>query len=277
MIGSVGTGSVVPEGWFEEVAMAIVGGLDLHRKQITFDVVDTRSGTVGRGRLTPADRESFRRWLACFDGEAVDLAVEGCTGWRFIVEECQVAGARAHLAEPADVAGLKGRRQHAKTDRLDARHLRELLEAGKLPECWIPPGHVLEIRAKVRLRGYAQMEQRRVDPFLPAGALLQQVLLVEPNPGAISSTCPGGIQHSGSLPASSSSRRCRASSRSVLACCRLPFRPATSAGSARCARTPATWHSSTMNCQPVQPSTARSTASPSKQASHRRNDSDRPA
>jgi hypothetical protein len=84
MIGSAGTGSVVPEGWFEEVAMAIVGGLDLHRKQITFDVVDTRSGTVGRGRLTPADRESFRRWLAGFDGEAVDLAVEGCTGWRFI-------------------------------------------------------------------------------------------------------------------------------------------------------------------------------------------------
>ena len=74
--------------------MAIVGGLDLRRKQITFDVLDTRSGTVGRGRVTPADRESFRRWLACFDGEAVDLVVEGCTGWRFIVEQCQVAGVR---------------------------------------------------------------------------------------------------------------------------------------------------------------------------------------
>jgi len=131
--------------------MAIVGGLDLHRKQVTFDVVDTTSGTVERGRVTPADRESFRRWLARFDGLPVDLAVEGCTGWRFIVEECHAVGVRAHLAEPADVAGLKGRRQHAKTDRLDARHLRELLEAGTLPECWIPPEHVLEIRAKVRL------------------------------------------------------------------------------------------------------------------------------
>jgi transposase len=131
--------------------MAIVGGLDLHRKQITYDVVDTTAGTVERGRVTPADRESFRRWLTRFDGEPVDLAVEGCTGWRFIVEECEAAGVRAHLAEPADVAGLRGRRQHAKTDRLDARHLRELLEAGKLPECWIPPEQVLEIRAKVRL------------------------------------------------------------------------------------------------------------------------------
>jgi transposase len=131
--------------------MAIVGGLDLHRKQITYDVVDTTSGTVERGRVTPADRESFRGWLARFDGLPVELAVEGCTGWRFIVEECQAVGVRAHLAEPADVAGLRGRRQHAKTDRLDARHLRELLEAGTLPECWIPPEHVLEIRAKVRL------------------------------------------------------------------------------------------------------------------------------
>jgi hypothetical protein len=37
-----------PGRWFhrvlEEVPMGIVGGLDLHRKQITFDVVDTDTG-----------------------------------------------------------------------------------------------------------------------------------------------------------------------------------------------------------------------------------------
>jgi hypothetical protein len=49
------------------------------------------------------------------------------------------------------VAGSKGRRQPAKTDRLDARHLRELLCDGRLPECWIPLQLVLETRAKVRL------------------------------------------------------------------------------------------------------------------------------
>jgi hypothetical protein len=103
-----------------------------------------------RGRIVPADRESFRRWLAAVQADSVDLAVAGCTGWRFVVEECQGAGVRAHLAEPDDVAGWKGGRQHAKTDRLDARHPRELLKMGKLPEGWIPPGHVLEIRAKVR-------------------------------------------------------------------------------------------------------------------------------
>ena len=64
----------------EEVPMAIVGGLDLHRKQITFDVLDTVSGQVRRGRISPADRQLFRGWLAGLAGQHVELAVEGCTG-----------------------------------------------------------------------------------------------------------------------------------------------------------------------------------------------------
>jgi hypothetical protein len=41
--------------------MAIVAWLDLHRRQVTFDVVDTATGVCQRGRIIPADRESFRR------------------------------------------------------------------------------------------------------------------------------------------------------------------------------------------------------------------------
>jgi hypothetical protein len=44
--------------------MAVVRGLDLHRKQVTFDVVDTASGVCRRGRIAPADRASSRSWLA---------------------------------------------------------------------------------------------------------------------------------------------------------------------------------------------------------------------
>jgi hypothetical protein len=38
------------------------------------------------------------------------------------------------------------------TDRADARHLRELLQQRRVPELWIPPEHLLELRSKVRLR-----------------------------------------------------------------------------------------------------------------------------
>ena len=53
----------------------------------------------------------------------------------------------AHLAEPADTAFARGRKRHAKTDKTDSRHLRQLLAEGRLPECWVPPGQVLEARA----------------------------------------------------------------------------------------------------------------------------------
>jgi len=81
----------------------------------------------------------------------VALAVEGCTGWRYVVEEITAAGFEAHLAEPADTQAARGRKRHAKTDRSDSRLLRELLATGDLPESWIPPEPVLEWRERVRL------------------------------------------------------------------------------------------------------------------------------
>ena len=44
--------------------MPIVGGLDIHRKQITFDYLDTVTGEVKRGQIAPADRAHVRSWLA---------------------------------------------------------------------------------------------------------------------------------------------------------------------------------------------------------------------
>ncbi|MGH2625454.1 MAG: IS110 family transposase [Anaerolineales bacterium] len=133
--------------------MGIVGGFDVHRAQIMFDCIHTDTGEVRRGQVRPATRARLREWLeVSFAGRSdVAIALEGCTGWRFVVEELTRAGIEAHLAEPADTAALRGRKRRAKTDRADARHLRVHLVAGDLPECWIPPAHVLEARTKVRL------------------------------------------------------------------------------------------------------------------------------
>ena len=76
-------GAFVRAPELEEVPMPIVGGLDIHRKQITFDYLDTVTGQVQRGQISPADREHLRAWLARFAGcEDAAFAVEGCTGWR---------------------------------------------------------------------------------------------------------------------------------------------------------------------------------------------------
>ena len=128
--------------------MPIVGGLDIHRKQLTFDYLGTVTGEVRRGQIAPADREHLRAWLARFAGrDDVAFAIEGCTGWRYVAGELAAAGVAAHVGEPADTAAARGRKRHAKTDKTDSRHLRTLLAEGRLPECWIPPEHILEYRA----------------------------------------------------------------------------------------------------------------------------------
>jgi transposase len=54
---------------------------------------------------------------------------------------------------------LRGPKKRAKHDRGDARHLRELLMLRRLPESWIAPDHVLDLRARVRLR-HTLVDQR---------------------------------------------------------------------------------------------------------------------
>ena len=140
--------------------MTIVMGLDQHRAQITAEWLDTSTGEIARKRIAPADRTGVRAFAARFRGQELEVALEATTGWRFVVEEFQTIGARVRLAEPAETAARRGTKKRAKSDRADARHLRELVMVGRLPESWIPPEHLLELRARVRLR-HTLVDQRR--------------------------------------------------------------------------------------------------------------------
>ena len=132
--------------------MRIVGGLDIHRAQITFDCLHVDTGEEKRGMIRPATRDEVRSFLAALGTSDAAFALEGTTGWRFVVEELRAAGMEAHLAEPADTRALAGRKRRAKTDRADARLLRNLLLTGQLPESWIPPSDLADLRTTVRLR-----------------------------------------------------------------------------------------------------------------------------
>jgi transposase len=97
--------------------------------------------------------------LSRFAGQRLEGALDATTGWRFVVEELRAIGADVHLAEPAETAARCGPKKRAKTDRADARHLRELLMISRLPESWIAPDHLLDLRANVRLR-HTLVDQR---------------------------------------------------------------------------------------------------------------------
>jgi hypothetical protein len=116
-------------------------------------------GDLARARVAPADRAGVRRFLERFGDRELKVALEATTGWRFVVEELRRVGAVVHLAEPAETAARRGNKKRAKNDRADARHLRELVMVGRLPASWIPPDHILDLRARVRLR-HTLSEQR---------------------------------------------------------------------------------------------------------------------
>ena len=131
--------------------MAIVAGFDVHRAQITFDAFNDETGEVHRGRIR-ATPSAVGEWVGRFPGEEIHVAVEACTGWLFVCEALGEAGAVPHLAEPVETSARRGNKRRAKTDRQDARWLRELLCEGRLPEAWIPPAHVRDWRTRARLR-----------------------------------------------------------------------------------------------------------------------------
>src|SRR5215207_6576637 len=142
---------VASAGALEEALMAIVAGFDVHRAQITFDALDTATGEVMRGRIDAAPA-AVTQWARRFRGREMHVAVEACTGWLFVCDALVAGGAVAHLAEPVETRALRGRKRRAKTDREDARWLRELLADGRLPEAWIPPEHVRRWHSRARLR-----------------------------------------------------------------------------------------------------------------------------
>jgi len=153
-MGSSGRdGGVVTGGPFVlgEEPGAIVAGFDVHRRQITVDALDTATGEVWRGQIesTPA---AVEEWVTGFPGRVIHVAVEACTGWLFVCRALERSGAVAHLAEPVETSALRGRKRRAKTDRTDAKWLRELLFGGRLPEAWVPPEHVRQWRSRARLR-----------------------------------------------------------------------------------------------------------------------------
>ncbi|MPZ91655.1 MAG: IS110 family transposase [Actinobacteria bacterium] len=141
--------------------MEIVGAMDLHRRQITFKWQDLSTGEIKRGRIMPAARAAVREWLSQFEGRDAHVVLEATTGWRFVVEEMQRIGVTPHLAEPAETSLRRGPKRRAKTDDKDCDLMVDLLLQGRVPESWIPPEHILELRARVRLRK-ALLDERRV-------------------------------------------------------------------------------------------------------------------
>ena len=76
--------------------------------------------------------------------------MEATWGWYWAADVIAECGARLHLAHPLGIAGYANRR--VKNDLPDATLLADLLRLGRLPEAWVAPPEVRELREMVRYR-----------------------------------------------------------------------------------------------------------------------------
>jgi len=123
-------------------------GIDLHRKRSHVAVIDA-DGTQLLSRRIVNDPQTFLELLEGIDGES-KIALEATYGWEWLADLLEGAGYELHLAHPLRTKAIASAR--VKTDAVDARTLAHLLRADLLPEAYIAPRELRDLRDLLRHR-----------------------------------------------------------------------------------------------------------------------------
>src|SRR3954449_1892437 len=123
-------------------------GIDLHRRRSQIAVVDEQ-GELTLSRRIINDRQTLLELLAGVEGET-HVALEATYGWEWLAELLEDAGYDLHLAHPLRTRAIAAAR--VKTDAIDARTLAQLLRADLLPEAYIAPRELRDLRELLRHR-----------------------------------------------------------------------------------------------------------------------------
>ncbi len=122
-------------------------GIDLHRRR-SFLTAITEEGEVSFRRRIVNDREAFLELLG--DPQSTHVALEATYGWEWLADLLEDAGFELHLAHPLRTRAIAAAR--VKTDAVDATTLAQLLRAGLLPEAYIAPKELRDVRELLRHR-----------------------------------------------------------------------------------------------------------------------------
>jgi transposase len=123
-------------------------GIDLHRRRSHIAVVD-EDGKQVLSRRIDNDPSTFLELLADV-GDESKVALEATYGWEWLAELLEDAGYDVHLAHPLRTKAIAAAR--LKTDAVDARTLAHLLRTDLLPEAYVAPRELRDLRELLRHR-----------------------------------------------------------------------------------------------------------------------------
>jgi len=128
--------------------MSVYVGIDVHRKRSQVAVIN-QDGQVLANRNVPNGAEPILKVIGGLP-PGTPAAFEAAYGTSWLVELLEDYGFAPHLVHPSRCKAIASAR--LKNDKVDAAILGQLLRADLLPEAWIAPAPVRQLRALLRHR-----------------------------------------------------------------------------------------------------------------------------
>jgi len=128
--------------------MSVYVGIDVHRKRSQVAVV-TEDGTVVLNKNVVNGSTPMLRLIGELPS-GTPVAFEAAFGWSWLADLLEDYGFQAHLVHPLRCKAIASAR--LKNDKVDAAMLAQLLRADLLPEAWLAPAKVRQLRALLRHR-----------------------------------------------------------------------------------------------------------------------------
>ena len=128
--------------------MSVYVGIDVHRKRSQVAVV-AEDGKVQLNKNVVNGSEPMLRLIGDLPS-GTPVAFEAAFGWGWLADLLEDYGFEAHLVHPLRCKAIASAR--LKNDKVDAAILAQLLRADLLPEAWIAPAKVRQLRALLRHR-----------------------------------------------------------------------------------------------------------------------------
>lgn len=150
-------------------------GLDVH-KRFCYGTIMNEKGEIVKDGKFGKDPQSLKEFMEGVDEATVVLEAGYC--WQPVYEWLEKEGHGVKLAHPSETKAIAKAR--VKTDKIDSKTLAHLLRADLVPESWVPPREIRDLRSLVKHRAFlvrtrtklknrvhAELDTRDVDLNVP--------------------------------------------------------------------------------------------------------------
>ena len=189
--------------------MTIYIELDVHKKGSVYCCQDESGKVIRAGQLSHS-LDAVREMLGGCE-EAARVALEATGSWQHVAAMLESEGAEVILSHPRRTRAIASAK--VKTDAIDARTLADLLRGGLLPQAYLAPPRIQELRRLVRTRASLVETRTRfknqvhgvltqagfippvTDVFGRAGRAWLEGQALSPGDGVVVDTLLGEIDH----------------------------------------------------------------------------------